>query len=31
VSRRFDKPGSGEIAVKVNNRYADEVLKVFEI
>jgi hypothetical protein len=31
VSRRSDKPGSGEIAVKVINHHGDEVLKVFEI
>jgi adenine-specific DNA-methyltransferase len=31
VSRPFDKPGSGKIAVKVINHYGDEVLKVFEI
>jgi len=31
VSRPFDKPKSGKIAVKVINHYGDEVLKVFEI
>ncbi len=31
VSRPFDKPESGKIAVKVINHYGDEVLKVFEI
>ncbi len=31
VSRPFDKPASGQIAVKVINHYGDEVLKVFEI
>ncbi len=31
VSRAFDKPESGKIAVKVINHYGDEVLKVFEI
>jgi adenine-specific DNA-methyltransferase len=30
VSRPFDKPDSGKIAVKVINHYGDEVLKVFE-
>ncbi len=30
VSRPFDKPESGKIAVKVINHYGDEVLKVFE-
>lgn len=30
VSRPFDKPESGKIAIKVLNRYGDEVLKVFE-
>jgi adenine-specific DNA-methyltransferase len=29
VSRPFDKPQSGKIAVKVINHYGDEVLKVF--
>jgi len=29
VSRPFDKPASGKIAVKVINHYGDEVLKVF--
>ena len=31
VSRPFDRPDSGKIAVKVINHYGDEVLKVFEI
>ncbi|MFH1097775.1 MAG: site-specific DNA-methyltransferase [Candidatus Desantisbacteria bacterium] len=31
VSRPFNKPESGKIAVKVINHYGDEVLKVFEI
>ncbi len=31
VSRPFDKPESGKIAVKVINHYGDEVLKVFPI
>jgi len=31
VSRPFDKPESGKIAVKVINHYGDEVLKVFEL
>jgi adenine-specific DNA-methyltransferase len=31
VSRPFNKPDSGKIAVKVINHYGDEVLKVFEI
>jgi adenine-specific DNA-methyltransferase len=31
VSRPFNKPESGKIAVKVINPYGDEVLKVFEI
>jgi len=30
-SRPFDKPETGRIAVKVNNHYGDEVLKVFEV
>jgi adenine-specific DNA-methyltransferase len=30
VSRPFDKPKSGKIAVKVINHYGDEVLKVFK-
>ena len=30
VSRPFDKPDYGKIAVKVINHYGDEVLKVFE-
>jgi adenine-specific DNA-methyltransferase len=29
VSRPFDPPASGRIAVKVINHYGDEVLKVF--
>ena len=31
VSRPFDKPESGKIAVKVINHYGDEVLKVFAV
>jgi adenine-specific DNA-methyltransferase len=31
VSRPFDRPDSGRIAVKVINHYGDEVLKVFDI
>jgi adenine-specific DNA-methyltransferase len=31
ISRPFDKPDSGKIAVKVINHYGDEVLKVFEM
>ena len=31
VSRPFDKPESGKIAIKVINHYGDEVLKVFAI
>ena len=31
VSRPFDKPESGKIAVKVINHYGDEVLKVYEV
>ena len=31
VSRPFDKPETGKLAVKVINHYGDEVLKVFEI
>ena len=31
VSRPFNKPESGKIAVKVINHYGDEVLKVFEV
>jgi adenine-specific DNA-methyltransferase len=31
VSRPFDKPETGKIAVKVINHYGDEVLKVFAI
>jgi adenine-specific DNA-methyltransferase len=31
VSRRFDKPGSGRIAVKVINHLGDEVMKVFRV
>ena len=31
VSRPFDKPKTGKVAVKVINHYGDEVLKVFEI
>jgi adenine-specific DNA-methyltransferase len=31
VSRPFEKPDTGKIAVKVINHYGDEVLKVFEV
>lgn len=31
VSRSFEKPKTGKIAVKVINHYGDEVLKVFEV
>ena len=31
VSRPFDKPETGKIAVKVINDYGDEVMKVFEV
>ena len=31
VSRPFEKPESGKIAVKVINHYGDEVLKVFDL
>ncbi len=31
VSRPFDKPASGKIAVKVINHYGDEVMKVFSV
>ncbi len=31
VSRPFDKPKTGKIAIKVINHYGDEVLKVFEL
>jgi adenine-specific DNA-methyltransferase len=31
VSRPFDRPATGKIAVKVINHYGDEVLKVFEV
>jgi adenine-specific DNA-methyltransferase len=31
VSRPFDEPGSGKIAVKVINHFGDEMLKVFEV
>ena len=31
VSRPFDRPKSGRIAVKVINDYGDEVTKVFDI
>jgi len=30
VSRPFDPPATGKIAVKVINHYGDEVLKVYE-
>jgi adenine-specific DNA-methyltransferase len=31
VSRPFDRPETGRIAVKVINHYGDEVLKVLEV
>ena len=31
VSRPFDKPETGKIAVKVINDYGDEVMEVFEV
>lgn len=31
ISRPFDKPESGKIAVKVVNHFGDEVLKVIEV
>jgi adenine-specific DNA-methyltransferase len=31
VSRPFDKPGSGKIAVKVINNFGDEMPKVFDV
>jgi adenine-specific DNA-methyltransferase len=31
ISRPFEKPESGKIAVKVINHYGDEVLKVFAV
>ncbi len=31
VSRPFDKPETGKVAVKVINHYGDEVLKVYEL
>lgn len=31
ISRPFDKPETGKIAIKVINHYGDEVLKVFEV
>lgn len=31
VSRPFDKPASGKIAVKVIDDYGDEVMKVFDV
>ena len=31
MSRPFDKPGSGKIAVKVINHFGDEMLKVFDV
>lgn len=31
VSRAFDKPKSGRIAVKVINHLGDEVMKVFRV
>jgi adenine-specific DNA-methyltransferase len=31
ISRPFEKPKTGKIAIKVINHYGDEVLKVFEV
>ena len=31
VSRPFDKPSTGKIAIKVINHYGDEVMKVYEV
>jgi len=31
VSRPFDRPKTGKVAVKVINHYGDEILKVFEV
>ena len=31
VSRPFDKPETGKIAIKVINHYGDEVLKVYDV
>jgi adenine-specific DNA-methyltransferase len=31
ISRRFEKPSTNKIAIKVINHYGDEVLKVFEV
>lgn len=31
VSRPFDRPATGKIAIKVINHYGDEVLKVYEV
>jgi len=31
VSRPFEKPATGKIAIKVINHYGDEVLKVYEV
>ena len=31
ISRAFDPPATGKIAVKVINHYGDEVLKVFDV
>jgi len=31
VSRPFDRPSTGKIAVKVINHYGDEVLKVYDL
>jgi adenine-specific DNA-methyltransferase len=31
ISRPFDKPETGKIAIKVINHYGDEVLKVYEV
>jgi len=31
VSRPFERPETGKIAIKVINHYGDEVLKVYEV
>jgi len=31
LSRPFDKPESGKIAIKVIDHYGDEVLQVFDV
>ena len=31
VSRPFDKPNTGTIAINVINHYGDEVLKVYDV